>query len=79
MRGKPRVRSDAALVASVPGSLYAVLGPCPCQGCGKPVYFARSQTRHYGKTVPGLPLWRDRTGGIHGCNPLARQHRRRAA
>jgi hypothetical protein len=72
-------REHAALVAGVPGPLRAILGPCPCQACGQPVYFARSQTRVLGVVSPGIPVWRDRTGGIHGCSPLARARRKRAA
>lgn len=77
---KPRLpREHAALVAGVRGALRAILGPCPCQGCGQPVYYARSQTRVLGVVSPGMPVWRDRTGGVHGCNPLARARRRKVA
>lgn len=43
-----------------------VLGPCACQDCGEPLYWARRNTRVLNVTVGSL-RWRDRTGHIHRC------------
>ena len=77
---KPRLpREHAALVGGVPGPLKAILGPSPCRACAQPVYLARSNTRLLGRTIPGMLLWRDRTGRVHGCHPLARPRSRARA
>lgn len=38
-----------------------ILGPCPCQRCGEPVWWARS--KRYGSP----PAWRDANGHRHFC------------
>lgn len=69
------LRKGAALVGSVPSSLYAILGPCPCQACGTLVYWARSLTRlsWNGPQVPGTAWWRERGGKRHNCKPPTRR------
>jgi hypothetical protein len=48
---------------------YTVLGPCRCQGCGKPVYYAHSYTRlsWNGPVIKGFLRWREQGGRIHKC------------
>ncbi len=49
---------------------YAILGPCPCQGCGTLVWWSRSRTRLEGQTVKGeVRAWRESGGRIHRCAP----------
>lgn len=47
-----------------------ILGPCPCQVCGEPLYWARRNTRVLNVVVGSL-RWRDWTGRIHKC-PVAK-------
>ena len=55
--------------------LYAILGPCACQGCGTRVWWARSQTRIDGQTVKGTAWWREQGGRMHRCQLAADKSR----
>lgn len=48
---------------------YALLGPCPCKGCGTLLWWAHSLTRDTwdGVTIKGLLRWRELGGGVHRC------------
>lgn len=65
------------------GPAYALLGPCPCKGCGQPVWWAHSQTRDgwNGAIIKGLLKWRESGGRIHKCidSPLPKAARKMAA
>jgi hypothetical protein len=51
------------------GEFAPLLGPCNCQGCGEPLWWARRQSRRMGVVVP-LTTWRDEVGLIHRCPNL---------
>ncbi len=51
-----------------------ILGPCPCQDCRTPVFWARSLTRVGGEITPGWLTWREVGGKVHRC-PKARSTR----
>lgn len=48
---------------------FSILGPCPCQGCGTPLFWAHSQTRGTwnGPVIKGLLKWREAGGRVHKC------------
>lgn len=58
-----------------PHPMVAMLGPCPCQGCGTLVWWAHGQTRleWNGPTVPGYLAWREVGGAIHSLRCPARK------
>lgn len=44
-----------------------ILGPCPCQGCGKTVYWGRRVVPRT-DLLTGAPAWRDTSDGMpHVC------------
>lgn len=43
-----------------------ILGPCPCQGCGEPLYFAKQRSRFLGNVVYRFG-WREECGTVHRC------------
>lgn len=47
--------------------LYAKLGPCACQVCREPLWYAHGVTRDGwdGPVIKGLLKWRERTGRVH--------------
>ena len=47
-----------------------ILGPCPCQGCREPLYWAKWPTRRLGNTVFQI-AWREEDGEPHRCPNMA--------
>lgn len=48
------------------GEYLPTLGPCRCQGCGEPVWWAKRMTRRLG--IPALRFnWREEDGVLHRC------------
>lgn len=46
-----------------------ILGPCRCQGCGEPLWYAKRNSRRLGIVYPKL-AWREDDGTIHRCPEL---------
>ena len=61
-----RYRANAAVV-SLPHPAHTVVGPAPCRGCRRLVFYAYGQTRTGWNQVRGKLRWRDATGSIHQC------------
>lgn len=41
-------------------------GPCRCQGCGEPLWWAKANSRRLG--IPALRFgWREEDGTLHRC------------
>ena len=46
-----------------------ILGPCRCQGCGEPLWYAKRMSRRLGISAPRLG-WREEDGILHRCPEL---------
>ena len=55
-----------------------MLGPCRCQGCGEPLWWAKRQTRHLGNPIVRA-AWREEDGCLHQCPNFAPINARRRA
>lgn len=56
-----------------------LLGPCRCQGCGEPLWWATRQSRYLGNVIDKT-AWREEDGTIHRCpnvEPMLALHRAR--
>lgn len=51
------------------GSEKPKLGPCRCQGCGEPLWWATANSRWMGVTVRRTH-WRDVDGTMHRCEGM---------
>lgn len=72
--GFPAKRCDAVYPASPRGNmaLRALLGPCACQRCRTPLWWAHSVSRADGSEVIGFLKWRERSGREHRCKGMTR-------
>jgi hypothetical protein len=49
-----------------PDGRRPIVGPCRCQHCGEPVWWAKRMSRRFGLNAPRM-AWRDADGRLHRC------------